>query len=1243
MNAAFYTDLLKSLRGMEKHLAAAYARTARADDRVRGQVSARWTAAEVGGRLDDYIDLSARRSAVRFLLRTVYVRVLEDLGALHPLRIRGDAGLVFFREVAPGLGIRSYLRFLFRDLAKDFPALFAPSDDELPLPDEDDCKRVWDLWHEKVGDAPRFAWVGDEAFDSRFLGDLYQELDAEVKKRFALLQTPHFVERYILDKTLTPALVEFDPEMLRKAGETFRVLDPTCGSGHFLIGAWKRLALWWEARGLSRWEAASRALDAVWGADINAHAVDIARFRLLLEVVVWTGERDLTKLRTLPFHLEVMDSLIPWERGAHAVKQGELFPGKDLLANYGTAEERERNSKFLDHAFHVVVGNPPYITPKDVKKRDDYRKFWPNSCHKQYALSVPFAERLFALGATSAFVGQITANTFMKRSFGRPLIENVLPTLDLTLVVDASGAFIPGHGIPTVILFGRNRRPALGKVLAILGKRGEPGRPPNPETGMVWTSIAQASEGPADNNPYISVAALDREVLGRFPWSLGGGWAPDIKERLEKASELDSLRNSLLIGNTTQLKADELYFDSPPSMRRDTECPKIALVEGDCVRDFSIVDARFVPYPYAHGTKRALELPKTSASLKNFWRYRAQMYARPGVGFKTVRERGQRYYEYPIYSPNVVTGMGIAFAFVSTHNHFVLERGDKIFNRSAPAIKLPANATEDDHLDLLGALNSSALGFWMKQVFHDKGNRGTGGGITAEDWERFAEYDATKLQLAPLTSRDRPARVALARALDATATERADCLPGAIMSSGEWSPATLAGRLATARARYRDLTEQMVALQEELDWLTYGSFDLIEPVDCIGPDVIEPLAPGHRPAEILAARADDDASDDEKSKWWDRHRHDRVTAVPARYKGPQRAHLEARIAAIEADPRFQLLESFAYKRRWQTPDLLAEARAAANNWLLDRLEDLFAEGGALAKPRPYRLEAIVAALQADARVPAVAAVATGSPSFELPRLVEALLKSHALPDHPWRVYTEEGMRTRAAWLATWALQDHEDAGEKVEVPLPPKYAKSDFQRPEFFQTRGKLDVPRERFVAFADVGAPAWGWNGWRDLARATAQVEALEQVRHEPVHPLPRPSHNDPRRCGATLGLWASLDDVRRWVGSDEHEELRAFAQEACGQTSCPCPLVTRWQEWARKPSDFKRPDAPASTISEVTIEEEAAVLQRLVLGSLSFNELAGWYSGTPERLAVIIDGLVGRGQLIVNGKGARTRYAKA
>jgi hypothetical protein len=66
----------------------------------------------------------------------------------------------------------------------------------------------------------------------------------------------------------------------------------------------------------------------------------------------------------------------------------------------------------------------------------------------------------------------------------------------------------------------------------------------------------------------------------------------------------------------------------------------------------------------------------------------------------------------------------IAFAEVATHNHFVLDRGGKVFKQTAPVIKLPAGASEDEHLGLLGLLNSSVACFWLKQVCHNKGEGG---------------------------------------------------------------------------------------------------------------------------------------------------------------------------------------------------------------------------------------------------------------------------------------------------------------------------------------------------------------------------------------------------------------------------------------------------------------------------------------------------------------------------------------
>src|SRR3546814_17845446 len=86
---------------------------------------------------------------------------------------------------------------------------------------------------------------------------------------------------------------------------------------------------------------------------------------------------------------------------------------------------------------------------------------------------------------------------------------------------------------------------------------------------------------------------------------------------------------------------------------------------------------------------------------------------------QNYREAGKPWYEYgQIPANKQKTPLSITFAFVATHNHFVLDRGGKVFNRTAPVIKLPADASEDEHLGLIGLLKSSTACFWIQQVSH---------------------------------------------------------------------------------------------------------------------------------------------------------------------------------------------------------------------------------------------------------------------------------------------------------------------------------------------------------------------------------------------------------------------------------------------------------------------------------------------------------------------------------------------
>ena len=99
----------------------------------------------------------------------------------------------------------------------------------------------------------------------------------------------------------------------------------------------------------------------------------------------------------------------------------------------------------------------------------------------------------------------------------------------------------------------------------------------------------------------------------------------------------------------------------------------------------------------------------------------------------------------------------IIFAEVATHNHFVLERGGKVFKQTAPMIKLPADATDSEYLTLAGLLNSSVACFWMKRVFYLKGGDKVGqdgARVRKSLWEERLQISGTGLQKYPISQRE---------------------------------------------------------------------------------------------------------------------------------------------------------------------------------------------------------------------------------------------------------------------------------------------------------------------------------------------------------------------------------------------------------------------------------------------------------------------------------------------------------
>ncbi|WP_115787465.1 BREX-2 system adenine-specific DNA-methyltransferase PglX [Arthrobacter silvisoli] len=959
------------------------------------------------------------------------------------------------------------------------------------------AKGLIDFWRHTNDDGALVHDFSDAALDTRFLGDLYQDLSDHAKKTYALLQTPVFVEEFILDRTLTPAIAEFGVDGLK-------LIDPTCGSGHFLLGAFERVNQQWtvEAPGMDRKQRVRKAMDSIHGVDLNPFAVAIARFRLTVAGILASGENSLVGIEDWGFHLAIGDSLL----GEQGVTDS-LF-GEETYA-YATEDLGEHVDILKSGRYHVVVGNPPYITVKDKVLNQIYRKAYTTAAGK-YALSVPFMELFFRLavkggqGQGAGHVGQITSNSFMKREFGKKVIEDLFAgyhldnPVDLTHVIDTSGAYIPGHGTPTVILVGRRRRPVASNVRAVLGVRGEPGQPENPSKGLVWTEIIEHVDNPGFDGTYVSVTDLQRGSLSTHPWSLSGGGAGEVFAAIEIQGDV-RLRSvlSMDIGFASFPGNDEPFFLGKAWFRRHADSAAFGkeLVVGDVVRDWGVRHDEVALAPYDAAFKPIVFEPQ-SRWARHLWCYRRVLESTTGFEGETRKESNQSWWTwYRWVRERYLTPLTITFAEVATHNHFVLDRGAKVFKQTAPVIKLPEDATETQHLELLGILNSSVACFWLKQVAHNKGSTVDSNGArqTTVPWEDFYQYNGTKVGQLPLPA-VLPARRAtlidgLARALDALA-------PHAVVA--DWSEGRVQGGLSATLIRAYEqwsiLRERLVFEQEELDWEVYELYGLVDEPMTYDGSSFDAICVGERAFEIALARRIEGG--EEGAAWFKRHGSVPTLHVPEQWPAAYRTFVEKRLALIESTRSIGLLERPEYKRRWAISPWDKQLREALEAAILDRLEDA-ALWHDYQGPTTRSVAQLADLLRSDEVLLQLARELTGNPEPDLAAIIGILAPTEAVPYVAAYRYKPSGLEKFHEWQAVWDLQRREDAGEMVTIPAPPKYSTLDFQKVDYWKARGKLDVPKERFVLYPGVGregdsSSVLGWAGWNHRDQAVALVREI-------------------------------------------------------------------------------------------------------------------------------------------------------
>lgn len=495
--------------------------------------------------------------------RLLFLRICEDRGIEEYGRIR---------EAAQGSDIYQRLIRLFRDADNKYNSglfHFRNERDRAQAPDTLTLSVA--VSDEPLADIishlywPESPYVF-KALPADILGQVYEQflgktivLDSkhratieekpEVRKAGGVYYTPTFVVKHIVQEAIGPQLKGKKPTDLN----SFRILDPACGSGSFLIQAYQYLLDWhldWYHRNdpeklnkkreapiyrvrENEWRLTTRErkrilLNCIYGVDIDPQAVEVTKLSLLLRVL--EGESAETLVPQLSFMAErALPDL------ADNIKSGNSLIEPDFLTplQLDVLDEEARqkvnafdwrsgfHQVFKDGGFNAVIGNPPYVLLQD-EFRDDAQLEYFRATYSGASFKIDtyhlFIERGITLTRAGGRCSMITPVNLLTNNNLAPLRRVILERADVVelLVVD-KGVF-EGISVDNLIFVLRVGKP---KAESFDIKHASPVK-----NDFVITSQRTISVADTLSNPHMlftgvsdkATGAMWKKVLGQsFP------------------------------------------------------------------------------------------------------------------------------------------------------------------------------------------------------------------------------------------------------------------------------------------------------------------------------------------------------------------------------------------------------------------------------------------------------------------------------------------------------------------------------------------------------------------------------------------------------------------------------------------------------------------------------------------------------------------------------------------------------
>lgn len=239
------------------------------------------------------------------------------------------------------------------------------------------------------------------------------ELKPEVRKAGGVYYTPEYIVDYIVENTVGEKIKGKTPKEIAN----IKIVDPACGSGSFLIGAYKYLlnyhreyyskqgkkkflasARRWrgskedaitEDGELALWVKKQILINNIFGVDIDSNAVEVTKLSLLLKCMENETPASIMNNQSL-FNERALPSLDENIKCGNSLIGNDFYSGGDSLNIDIETQykincfdwEREFSSIFKSGGFDIVIGNPPYV--KEYTDREIFENIKKSKLVKYY-------------------------------------------------------------------------------------------------------------------------------------------------------------------------------------------------------------------------------------------------------------------------------------------------------------------------------------------------------------------------------------------------------------------------------------------------------------------------------------------------------------------------------------------------------------------------------------------------------------------------------------------------------------------------------------------------------------------------------------------------------------------------------------------------------------------------------------------------------------------------------------------